>query len=326
MENRMQKAVFEKKLIRVENEGKSVSHFMRLAFGIQAALYRMKYAFVHVKPKEKKYRVAVGAIFKNEAPYLKEWIEFNHVAGVEHFYLYNNNSEDDYESVLRPYIDNGLVTLVQWPHNQAQMQCYHDIMEKYASETKWLGFIDIDEFIVPKSTDNIYDFLRPFETCRGAVKLNWRMYGTSGLEQRDLEGLVVEDFTVCWPKYYDVGKCFYNTAFGFDKTSRRNASLHHNFWASLNGKDYPPVNVFDHVCTGTYNKLDSEDLPAQLNHYFTKSHHEYVMKRSKGDVFFKVNPHDEEYFYFHEMLCTDTDYSAYKYLIKLKQAMKRNGE
>lgn len=42
------------------------------------------------------------------------------------------------------------------------------------------------------------------------------------------------------------------------------------------------------------------------------------MKRGKGDVYFKINPHDEDYFYEHEMKCTSTDYSAYKYLIKLK--------
>jgi hypothetical protein len=47
------------------------------------------------------------------------------------------------------------------------------------------------------------------------------------------------------------------------------------------------------------------------------------MKQAKGDVYFKINPHDEEYFYFHEMLCTATDYSAYKYLIRLKNKMKK---
>ncbi|GHN61569.1 hypothetical protein ME806_18650 [Lactobacillus delbrueckii] len=46
-----------------------------------------------------------------------------------------------------------------------------------------------------------------------------------------------------------------------------------------------------------------------------------MVKKSKGDVFFKANPHDLEYFYNHEMRCTSTDYSIYKYLVKLKLAM-----
>ena len=42
--------------------------------------------------------------FKNEAPYLREWIEFNHIVGVDHFFLYNNNSEDNYEEIIEPYV------------------------------------------------------------------------------------------------------------------------------------------------------------------------------------------------------------------------------
>lgn len=278
------------------------------------------------KNTEKKYKVSVCAIFKNEAPYLREWIEFNHLVGVEHFYLYNNNSEDDYASVLKPYIEKDWVTLVQWPHNQMQMESYKNCIKSFASETKWLGFIDIDEFIVPKSTDTIYSFLQPFEKNRGAVNVYWRLYGSSGLMDRDLAGSVVEDFTVCWPKYCDVGKCFYNTAFGFDFNTNKNSCLHHTFWANWHGINLPPVNIFDEICYGGRNVAKSDDFPIQINHYFTKSYKEYAVKRAKGDVYFKINPHDEDYFYEHEMKSTSVDYSAYKYLIKLKLEMEKNDQ
>lgn len=272
---------------------------------------------------DKKYNVSICAIFKNEAPYLKEWLEFNHLVGIEHFYMYNNNSEDDYETVLKPYIDKGWVTLIQWPHNQKQMESYMDCIEKFSAETKWLGFIDIDEFIVPKSTDNIYDFLKNFEN-RGSVNIYWRLFGTSGLMDRKLHSFVTEEFTVCWPKYCDIGKCFYNTAFGFNPNSKRSKQLHHKFWANYKENDIPPVNIFGHVCAGDRNIADTKDFPIQINHYFTKSYKEYAMKRAKGDVYFKINPHDEEYFYEHEMKCTTTDYSAYKYLVKLKLEMGKD--
>ena len=291
---------------------------------IRSFIYKIVLFTANPDIKEKKYKVSICAIFKNEAPYLREWIEFNHLVGVEHFYMYNNNSEDDYLSVLRPYIAGGLVTLIQWPHNQMQMESYKDCIEKFASETKWLGFIDIDEFIVPKTTDTIYDFLQPFEKKAGSVNIYWRLYGTSGLMDRDLNGFVSEDFTVCWPKYCDIGKCFYNTAFGFNQNSKKSTQLHHKFWANYKGKDIPPVNIFNHVCVGNRNIADREDFPIQINHYFTKSYKEYALKRAKGDVYFKINPHDEEYFYEHEMKCTSTDYSAYKYLIKLKLAMEES--
>lgn len=39
--------------------------------------------------------LSIGAIFKDEAPYLAEWIEFHRLVGVEHFFLYDNLSTDE---------------------------------------------------------------------------------------------------------------------------------------------------------------------------------------------------------------------------------------
>ena len=53
--------------------------------------------------------------FKNEAPNLKEWLEYHHMVGVQHFALYNNNSTDDYRSVLDPYVNKLVHLLKDWP-------------------------------------------------------------------------------------------------------------------------------------------------------------------------------------------------------------------
>ncbi len=50
----------------------------------------------------KKYSITICGIFKNEASYLKEWIEYHEMIGIEHFYLYNNNSDDNYRDILQP--------------------------------------------------------------------------------------------------------------------------------------------------------------------------------------------------------------------------------
>ena len=296
-----------------------ISNFMALN-------YKFKMSFIKIASTNKKYNVTVCAIFKNESKYLKEWIEFNHIVGVEHFYLYNNNSEDDYMKVLKPYIDSNLVTLIQWEKNQAQMECYCDCISKFSSESQWIGFIDIDEFIVPKSTNSIYEFLKPFEKNRGSVKIYWKMFGTSGLIERKEKELVTETFTVCWPKYYSVGKCFYNTNFNFNGNDHRNNCLHHILWTEYKGKCYPPVNVFNKISIENVDKVYGVEHPIQINHYFTKSYKEYIEKCAKGDVYFKINPHDEEYFYLHEHENISIDYSAYKYLIELKMSMERNND
>ena len=53
-----------------------------------AKIYKIYLDKCQVEIKEKKYRVSVCAIFKNEANYLEEWIEFNHIIGIDHSHLY----------------------------------------------------------------------------------------------------------------------------------------------------------------------------------------------------------------------------------------------
>ncbi len=62
-----------------------------------------------------KHYVSICAIFRDEAPFLEEWIEYHRMIGVEHFYLYNHLSADHYYEVLRPYIQEGIVELKDWP-------------------------------------------------------------------------------------------------------------------------------------------------------------------------------------------------------------------
>jgi len=292
----------------------------QIIYTIQNILYGLYMKTIFVNLGEKKYKVSICAIFKNEGKYLREWIEFHRIIGIEHFYLYNNNSDDNYETVIEDYIKLGIVTLIQWPKNQAQMEAYTDCIKKYAKETTWLGFIDIDEFVVPIKYDSIEEFLNQFRN-RPSVKINWNVFGTSGLMDREADTLVVESFIVCWGKIDEVGKCFYNTAFGFEPNCLKNKTFHHNLWGTWKNHNLPPVNCFGHLCNG-YERADSGEFPIVINHYFTKSYHEYIDKAGKGDVYFADNPHNLEYFYRHEKLCSKTDYHAYKYLIQLKRAME----
>lgn len=276
---------------------------------------------------KKKYSVSIIAIFKNEAKYLKEWIEFHKLIGIEHFYLYNNNSEDNYKNVLKKYVEDGIVTLIDWHKDQAQLECYNDGINRFRNESEWIAFIDIDEYIIPNSTNNIFDFLNKFND-KPAVVAYWKYFGACGKLDRHTDNLITEDFVIGWNKYADIGKCFYNTKYDFNFKDKKNNLFHHFFWASYKGHSLPPVNVFGKICLPGFNvipfNVDKDNFPLQINHYFTKSYQEYIEKKSKGDVYFKNNPHTFEYFHKHDMKCQKTDYHAYKYLIKLKLAMSLN--
>ena len=245
------------------------------------------------------------------------------IIGIEHFYLYNNFSSDNYLEVLEPYIQAGEVTLTDWPVPQGQMSAYQDCFNRFRDETNWLAFIDIDEFIIPNKTDTIGEFLKPFEK-RPAILIYWRFFGASGLIDRDINGLVVEDFRICEKKYATIGKIIFNTAYNLDGSHKKNRCLHHLSWGSYHNTMLPPVNCFGKFVLYDIHHVNSHDLPVQINHYLTKSYKEFFDRKAlKGDVFFASfeDGHYSKYFWSINNECYSLDLHAYKYIIPLKLSM-----
>jgi hypothetical protein len=154
------------------------------------------------------YDLAIVTIFQNEAPYLKEWIEFHKLVGVQHFYLFNNLSSDSYLEVLKPYILNGEVDLIEWPYrtneegknwSTIQRASYLTTVKLVSGKVKWLALIDSDEFIIPLQSDRLLDSLEEYENY-GGVGINWQMYGTSGVATIPLHKLLTETLLMKAPK------------------------------------------------------------------------------------------------------------------------------
>lgn len=96
--------------------------------------------------------LAVVAILKNEGPYLKEWLDYHLFAGVDHFYLYDNDSPDNQAEVAKPYVEAGLVDYFSAPGKVMQMAVYNDAAKRFKFFCRYMAFIDGDEFIYPKLT------------------------------------------------------------------------------------------------------------------------------------------------------------------------------
>lgn len=160
--------------------------------------------------KEYKHSFAVCAMFKNEAPWLKEWIDYHHnVLGASHFYLYNNESTDDYEKVLQPYIEQGLVELISWENTEEhairgiedylwvpyQFGAYNDCLKNRAlGVAKWVAILDIDEFIVPTNGAAAFADLLEKEaaTKTGSLQMYWKVFGTSHIASLNPGDLLTE--------------------------------------------------------------------------------------------------------------------------------------
>lgn len=131
-------------------------------------------------------QIGVVTLFRNEANYLKEWIEYHHMIGVDHFILYNDRSDDDWEVVLDPYIKSKLVTVIEWPcpPNTTVFPCwqvlaYKDGIKRFKGRKEWVAFIDIDEFILPLKNANIQDCIQQYFSHASGIYLQWINFGTS---------------------------------------------------------------------------------------------------------------------------------------------------
>ncbi|MBQ9334655.1 MAG: glycosyltransferase family 92 protein [Lachnospiraceae bacterium] len=260
--------------------------------------------------KLKEYYVSIGAIFKNEGQYLKEWLDYHILVGIEHFFLYNNNSTDNYLDILGKYIDNGIVTLIDWPYNQKQMEAYVDCAERFSSKSNWIGFIDIDEFITPISHDSVGAFLKEYENY-GSVLIPWMIFGSSGKEDRCMDDLVIESFTKRWKKHSDVGKCFLNTDYEISKDHID--GLHHFLWTQLEGSIYPPTNAFKRFVLPNFLRTGHVEFPIEIKHYTLKSRQEYMNKMKGTDVYFQENSHTLKAFIFHDEKSIIEDSSMLRY-------------
>jgi hypothetical protein len=138
------------------------------------------------------YYLVIVAIFRNEAPYLPEWLEYHLVVGVEKFFLFDNDSDDGPESVLCPYIRDGLVNYTKWSGKAQQLPVYNFALLKLRPVAFWVAFVDIDEFIIPVSRPTVSELLREFKNF-SSITVYWMVYGSGG-QLNKTEGLVTERF------------------------------------------------------------------------------------------------------------------------------------
>ena len=127
--------------------------------------------------------IAFCAIIKDEARYLDEWLAYHCLIGVEHFYITDDNSTDNIQEVLQKWIKKGLVTYMkvdEFLRTSSVRQIISDLTycDILKNSYKYLGFLDIDEFLVPPN-GNIRDFLRTIPCEVASIYIRWVFFGLS---------------------------------------------------------------------------------------------------------------------------------------------------
>jgi hypothetical protein len=218
--------------------------------------------------------LAICAIYRDEAPYLREWVAFHRLVGVDRFFLYNNRSIDSHEEALAPFVGDGTVLVHDWPIYPAQIQAYDHCLKTHQDDARWIAFIDLDEFLFSPTGRPVSEILPEFEQWPG-VGVNWAVFGPSGHRARPV-GLVTESYT---RRTADAGMNRHIKSI-VDPKRVRGFSMPHFFMYT----DGPAVNENARPITGPPFSMTEDVSFARLrvNHYATKSEEEYRRKLTRG--------------------------------------------
>jgi Glycosyltransferase family 92 len=212
--------------------------------------------------------LSVCAIFRDEAPYLAEWVEFHRLVGAEHFYLYDNRSTDESRDVLAPYVEHGLATVRDWSPHPGQGPAYDDCLQRHGGDSRWIAFIDLDEFLFSPTGRPLTELLVDYERWP-ALGVNRVNFGTSGHRQPP-PGLVIESYVWKFRQLTSI-KSIVDPS-----RTERHRNPHAFYYAdgaqAVDENEEPIEKWFP--STVTFEKF-------QINHYLTKSEEEYALKLTR---------------------------------------------
>jgi hypothetical protein len=144
--------------------------------------------------------LAASTIYRDDAAYLPEWIEFHRLVGVERFFLYDNGSTDDHLEVLAPYLEAGIATRHEWAmpflspqgRPKALVRAFEHCVGAHRDDARWIAFLDVDEFLFSPTGAPLPEVLRDYEDHPGVV-VSRVEFGASGHVAKP-SGLVIESY------------------------------------------------------------------------------------------------------------------------------------
>lgn len=210
----------------------------------------------------------ICAIARNEGLYIREWVIFHRIVGVEQITVYNNNSDDDTADILKS-LD---VEVIEWPMPRpSQQPAYQHYLNNHHSP-EWTAFIDIDEFLWSPSFLTIQDAINSIPVT-SAIGVNWVCFGSGGRQKWSPEP-VIERFT-------------WRAALTNPVNQHIKSIIRTDANASVGSDPH-----FFHVPSGTFDELGAgiggpltashSSTILRINHYSAKSYEEWIKRAKLG--------------------------------------------
>lgn len=264
-----------------------------------------------------KYNLSICAIVRDELD-LKEWLHFHRLVGVQHFYIYDNQSDPQVKDILKKEVSEGLVDVIYWPGNgDVQMPAYSHCLNTFKEQSDWIIVLDADEYIYGRTDDNIVNIFKDYERPGiGGLVVNWVLVGSNGKTDRP-EGLVIENYTKMMPKDHPENRHI-KTAFR-KYASRPGPDPHHFLYQS----GYDAVNENYEIVIGPFSKHSSSRII--INHYVLKSLSDYKknkLSRPRADTSKHPGKSIEDFYRF-DKDCIEENLDILRFSSALKLEMEK---
>ena len=241
------------------------------------------YIYFNVKILNK-IKVCICTIGKRENLYAKEYVDYYKKRGINKIFIYDNNNKDDekFDMVLKDYIKEGFVEIVDFrgiiaPQVKAMEDCRRNNYQNY----DWLIFFDMDEFLFLRKFSNIKEFLNQkiFNKCQ-RIQLNWFFHTDNNL-------LYYENRTLA-ERFPETDKRWKNIKIGGSEGIKSILRGHINttiIHAHILNRNLISCDGF-----GKIKKIqgiitnESDHFYNYIDHYWGKSTEEFVNKLMKGSV------------------------------------------
>lgn len=272
-----------------------------------------------------KYNVSVHAIFREETRYIKEWLEYHLMIGVDHFYLFCDDDLDEsrriYDKILAPYHKSGIVDIEyvandpRFPRDMSFQIRPLVYLLGQPIETKWLIVLDLDEFIFASNSflgpnGNLHDILSRYEKPEiKGLHIPVATFGSSGLLEPpalQTESFIMRGKDSTFANW--TAKNFYrpemikNQFLSKEKSAAHNGMFNTSFQPDPPGKHIRPSGLL------------------RVNHYATRSLKDWTWKVQRGNPFVR-SKHDWDVKFARYNVNLVEDRSMETYLPELKKRL-----
>jgi hypothetical protein len=248
------------------------------------------------------YKLSVCSCVKNEAKNILDFIKHYIKQGVDHFYIVNNNSDDNLKEVIEMSPYNCMVTLINDDRSLDINNAYsepnglntvynNNLYNIVKKETEWAIVVDIDEFMYGKNGLNIKSFLEKIDEDVGCVYVIWNVMTSSTIKSENNNSFYINSNNFKRLNYDLINNLSYNikTANDFGKSLFRTSMLngfiglhktHCTTGKVINNYGINKNTWYDNGNCIDYSENNFKNVDISLNHYVIRTYADYIKKKA----------------------------------------------